>query len=266
MYEFDCGERPSTIRVGLILTKTTSDQDFILATEPYDHERVERYTSLIDKYLDEDIDILVAPEYTFFSGRPFTTEEKDELISSMAERTRDRDLLLLPGTYLWCDGQGLHNTLPLIYGGEVVREYDKKIDGGDQKIGDRYWRDFVPGTESGVIPYKDLELGIEVCADHFTSNGRGGVSNPGQLLTEVGPDSLDLQLIVSCGMSIHDQALAVRENGYALLCDGKEWGRSRPSVQAVMRVPGKDDEYHTQLIEPIEVHGDLHIYELHLDK
>lgn len=265
MYDLVDEERPSTIRVGLIRTETSSYQNFVLATEPYDQERVEHYTSLIDKYLDEDIDVLVAPEYTFLAGRPFTAEEKDELMSSMAERTKDRDLLLLPGTYVWCDGQGLHNTLPLIYGGEVVRAYDKKVDGGDQNIADRYWREFMPGTESGVIPYKDLELGVEVCADHFQSNGRGGVSNPGQLRTEVGPDSLDLQLIVSCGMSIHEQALAVRENGYALLCDGKDWGRTRPSVRAVMRVPGADDEYHTLPIEPAEVHGDLYIYELPLD-
>ncbi|MDP7079720.1 MAG: hypothetical protein QF415_07515 [Candidatus Undinarchaeales archaeon] len=266
MYDLIDEERPATIRVGLIRTETSSDQYFMLATEPYDQGRVEHYISLIDKYLDEDIDVLVAPEYTFFAGRPLTVEEKDELISSMAERTKDRDLLLLPGSYVWCDDQGLHNTLPVIYGGEVIRAYDKKVDGGDQKIADRYWRDFVPGTESGVIPYKDLELGVEVCADHFKSNGRGGVSNPGQLLTEAGPDSLDLQLIVSCGMSIHERSLAVRENGYALICDGKEWGRSWPSVEVVMRMPDTDGEHHTQLIDPTEVHDDLHIYELSLNK
>lgn len=264
MYDLDCGERPSTIRVGLIRTGTNPRQDFVHAAEPYDQEQVEHYTSLIDRYLDEDVDILVAPEYTFLAGRPFTAEEKDELMTSMAERTKDRDLLLLPGTYVWADGQGLHNTLPVIYGGEVVQAYDKKVDGGDSNIADRYWREFVSGTESGVIPYKDLELGVEVCADHHQRNGRGGVSNPGRLLTEEGPESLDLQLIVSCGMWIHDEALAVRENGYALCCDGNAGGRTGPSTSAVMRVLGADDEYHTLPIEPTEVHGDLDIYELPL--
>ncbi len=264
MYDLVNEERPSTIRVGLIRTSTDTDRFYVRDDQPYDTELVRESEELIEKYLDADVDILVAPEYTFLADRPFTTKEKDELMTSMAERTKDRDLLLLPGTYVWADGTDLHNTLPIIYGGEVVRAYDKKVDGGDSKIADRYWREFTPGTESGVIPYKDLELGVEVCADHHQRNGRGGVSNPGRLLTEEGPDSLDLQLIVSCGMSIHDKALAVRENGYALCCDGNAGGRTGPSTSVNMRVLGADDEYHTLPIEPTEVHGDLYIYELPL--
>lgn len=52
---------------------------------------------------------------------------------------------------------------------------------------------------------------VEICADH-------GESRLKVLLErEIPPGSLDLQIVISAGMKIGDQAIAVRDGGYMML-------------------------------------------------
>ena len=54
----------------------------------------------------------------------------------------------------------------------------------ESKMASSYKKDFVGGEESGVLSYKGLDMGVEVCADHHQRNYYGGVRNQGQLLEE----------------------------------------------------------------------------------
>lgn len=258
---------PRTIRVGLIKTRTTSRQDFRNSNEPYNHEMVDKYENLIGQYMDEDVDVLVAPEYTFLAERPFTADEAHELMGRMAERTKDKDVLLLPGTYVWSDEKGVHNTLPVCYNGEIVRAYDKKLNGGDRDmdyIARMYGKRFAKGKESGVISHKGLDIGVEVCVDHFDYGYLKDFN--GSLRKEVGKHALDLQCVVSSGMeSLFLPSLeVVRNNGYALMCDGHF--NSTKIVQRHVSDSGPDlGRPHYDTLEPVEVKGDLHIYELTIE-
>ncbi|MDP7079719.1 MAG: hypothetical protein QF415_07510 [Candidatus Undinarchaeales archaeon] len=261
-YDLDIGgpeERPRTIRVGLI-QKETSSKDFGLPEKgPYDTHGVSVYEGIIERALDADVDVLVAPEYFFLPGRPLSPKEKDELVSGMAARTKGKDLLLLPGTYVWQDKEHVHNTLPIIHDGKVVRDYGKMFDGGEADIALAYGREFASGSEDGAFTYKGLDMGVEICADHYQEHAWGAVRNPGCLQAEVDDEGLDLQLVVSSGITIHDQALAVREGGYAVLCDGYV-----PMVQVYRYAPDDDGLLTTHRVEPVEVRGQLHIYELEI--
>ncbi|MBB5357490.1 hypothetical protein HDE76_000672 [Rhodanobacter sp. ANJX3] len=73
-----------------------------------------------------------------------------------------------------------------------------------------------------LIYWDGMSLGLEVCLDHCMQVVKNAVSVIRQSL---GPDSinLDLQLVTSCGMSIVDQAVAVRDGALVMLTDGMSY-------------------------------------------
>lgn len=73
-----------------------------------------------------------------------------------------------------------------------------------------------------LIYWDDMSVGLEVCLDHSMQVVKNAVSVVSQSL---GPDkvSLDVQLITSCGMSIVDQAVAVRDGALVMLTDGMSY-------------------------------------------
>jgi len=239
------GGRERTLRVGVMAMPTFHGIPLKM-DDPYDKDQVERYLTLMESAMDEGLDVLVAPEYAFVPGRPLSRDEKDGLVGRLAGLTKGRDVLLVPGTYAWVDDDYLHNTLPLLHDGELVHSYDKKEDGGDGHIAERYGRAFAPGDKSGVVAYKDLDLGLELCADH----------RAGALYAEAGDNALDLQFVVSCGMGLMGDRMAVHEGGYAVLCDGQL------GSAAVMRRTYDGGGYRLDRLEPVTTDGALNVYEL----
>jgi len=70
-----------------------------------------------------------------------------------------------------------------------------------------------------LIYWDGMKVGLEVCLDHSMQV----VSNAVNLVNQtLGSDAgvLDLQLVTSCGMSIVDQAVAVRDGALVMLTDG----------------------------------------------
>ena len=67
---------------------------------------------------------------------------------------------------------------------------------------------------------KKLIFGLEICADHGESKLKNALASAQQ-------PPVDIQLIVSAGMTIGTAAIAVRAGGYLFNCDGFDFGSGR---------------------------------------
>ena len=65
-------------------------------------------------------------------------------------------------------------------------------------------------NNTGTFLYGGIRFGVEICLDHK----RGRLKNLG-----IAP--VDIQLIPSCGMTIHPESIVVRDGGYVFNCDGE---------------------------------------------
>lgn len=219
-----------TLKVGLIRTDT-------------EDRKIDR-KSLVNSYLEkEDLDVLVGPEYSFFLEKPATKDEFEKALKELAEKSRGKKTLLLPGTFLWQDERNnMYNTLPVVQDGKLVFSYDKKHDGGDGGIAKKFNMRYATGNGKGVFEWQGMRIGVEICADHGD-------------LREGGEKQLDLQILVSAGMSLFDYSIVLKDYGYALRCDG-----SSPSVEVRQKKADKIEK-----LEPSKVQDHtLFIYELRL--
>lgn len=192
----------------------------------------------------ENLDILVAPEYSFFSDAPAAEREFEREVGGLAYKTRRKKTLLLPGTLLWYDeDDNMYNTLPVLENGHVIFSHDKKLDGGDELIAMKAGKRYASRDGKGIFEWRGLKLGVEICKDH------------GELKQD-GESGLDLQILVSAGRTLHEDFLVLKPGGYAILCDG-----DRPAVEVRRQ---KDGDNGTKRIEPSRVTGDgrLSVYEL----
>lgn len=221
-----------TLRVGLIRTDI-SDRE------------VDR-DKLISDYLEtENLDILVAPEYSFFLEKPAAEKEFEREVNGLADKTRRKKTLLLPGTLLWYDeSDNMYNTLPVLEKGKMIFSYDKKQDGGDGLIATKSGKWYAGRAGRGIFEWRGLKLGVEICKDH------------GELKQDEETD-LDLQFLVSAGTVLYEDFLVLKPGGYAILCDGE-----RPMVEVRQQKDGGG----TKRIEPSLVtdDGELGVYELTL--
>lgn len=225
-------------------------------------DKIKCYAEKLD---DLRLDVFVAPEYSFFNNKPpmSETEFKRE-VKELAEKTKGKRTLVLPGTFVWYDEQdNLYNTLPIIQNGRVVLKYDKKESWGEADKMPK--KNFRAGSTGGVFKWnpemadfgRELETGVEICLDHAR----------GTLQRETARN-LDLQFVVSAGMEIQTNRLTLKDGGYVLLCDGlsppclhDDCGSPKVEVQKLVK-NGK-----TEKIEPTKVENDeLFIYELALDE
>lgn len=80
-------------------------------------------------------DIIIAPEYCFLSkGMPMAEKQKNEILDDIREASKGRDVLVLPGTVVWKNvSKEMRNTSYAIYDGEIIFEYDKRVDGGEKE-------------------------------------------------------------------------------------------------------------------------------------
>ncbi|HHJ14834.1 MAG TPA: hypothetical protein ENJ79_10790 [Gammaproteobacteria bacterium] len=89
---------------------------------------------------------------------------------------------------------------------------------------------------TGIFQLSDMTWAIEVCLDH----GQGRLQRSPQL---PGEDQVQLQLIPSCGMQVHADAVITTDDGLVFHCDGGGFGNG------VYRVSNAGSPPHRQLTE-----------------
>jgi hypothetical protein len=123
-----------------------------------------------------------------------------------------------------------------------------------------FWCQRRPGplkdhAEGGVPDNKRVTFGLEICADHGEARMIGATSLQG---TKAG---IDIQLVISAGMSITPAAVAAKLNGFVFNCDG--WNFLNASVEerrigkykleyddTIPKDPGHNPLYpHTRLVK-----------------
>ena len=197
------------LKVGMLRVKTDSHGCSIDC-------QLDRIITEINKHKP---DMLLAPEWYFHKGTPYTIKEKETILKYIKEEASNR--LILPGTFIWTDGKKLYNSTPIIMDGELKDEYHKHTDGGTFSIASSSGLELGLGKEEGkAFKWRGLEIGLEICADHYSS-----------CLKESGRNKLDLHVVLACGIGIHNRFSAVRRGGYILCCDG-----STPKNEAKKRV------------------------------
>jgi hypothetical protein len=107
--------------------------------------------------------------------------------------------------------------------GRILCHYAKRINGGDRAVADRHGAAWEPGVTEGTFIWRGLRVGLEVCADHSVAQLRWTQAR--------GREPLHLQLITSCGMDVHDYAVAVGNGGAVICVDGA--ARNRTSAGRV---------------------------------
>ncbi|PIO05096.1 hypothetical protein COT47_06240 [Candidatus Woesearchaeota archaeon CG08_land_8_20_14_0_20_43_7] len=156
-----------------------------------------------------DSDVLLAPEWFFVKNSKNTMYDKKEyhgILEKLEKISQKHDTLLIPGTVAWAHGGYHMNTVPIVYKGQILHECSKRNDGGDSEFAARYDLEWKPGIATNVFSWRDFSVAIQICLDHIKDM----------------PDSeVDLQLVVSAGMSLYQNRLnKLRANGIAACCDG----------------------------------------------
>lgn len=157
-------------------------------------------------------DVLVGPEFLFYDcTKPYTEHQKEEAIRKMIGGIANRDMLVIPGTFIWHRDGKLFNSAPIITGGRLAGEYFKKKPWTDEKVAARHGCDFMPGHEDGnIFRWEGMNIGLEICMDH----------EKGILSARKTP--VDIHVITACGETIEKEKVAARDRGYVVLSDGWE--------------------------------------------
>lgn len=216
-----------------------------------DFSRYNAYLNAVEQALDYSLDILVGPEYNFVPNKPFTVAGRDELFETLEGITQGHDTLVMPGTCFWEENGYLHNTMPILHNGELIATYDKMRDGGETYAAGVYGLTFKPGKEIGLFSYKDINIGVEICADHGYS-----------VLKNAGINNLDLQIVSSCGMSLKSDSNATHLGGYQIITDGLY-----SEVDVLKNSSGYDDFSQESATNYIDLGHklQLHLYDLELN-
>ena len=227
------GKEKTTMPVGILTTKTVEGAD--------QEGLVERIGEHISKH---NLNIFVGPEFLFMpKDRLYSKQEKDAIIQRLAEFTKDKEILLIPGTIMWEDEESFYNTAPVIANGKILGEYHKQTDGHSIKHAKKrgVTKEYHMGDRFGMYDWGDLKVGVEVCADY------------GNLRAEQ-PEGIDLYIIPSAGFDYGPFGGVMREGdelrsppiskrGYIFNADGRR-GTSivSPKYPDKMDPKGKDLE------------------------
>lgn len=226
-----------TLRAGIIVENTSAGVP--------QGGLVNKITDYINYY---KLDILLGPEWLFLPDkRLYTKAEKERTIGRIAENTKDRDTLIIPGSILWEDGDLFYNTAPLISKGQLIGEYHKFYDGGD--AGKAKDKGCVKKKHAErvkeIFSWKGYRIGLEICADSGLLNEHMGKSND---------PLLDLYFLVSCGLTLHELSrLPVDIGGYGLCADG-----SGPECMVFK----KKENQNNKAVKSRKVSKQFHIYRL----
>lgn len=234
------------LRAGLLEAETSLEP-----TKPKGKERKEKIRNYLE---DPELDILMAPEYFFHFGKPCTKEEFEKGVEELVDMSRGKRALLMPGTFMWDDGDGnVYNTLPIICDGKVILSYDKMTDGGERDMLDERFDNqrYATGEKKGTFEWENLKIGVELCSDHRYA-----------ILKTGGTDDLDLQVLIAAGKGLNWKNLALKGEGYLLRCDGYQpetevWRKNEPGGDH-WRKNGEWSKVRPAKIE----NGELYVYEL----
>ena len=174
------------IRIGLIVMKTSANGT-----------NVDSINDVILKLTSSgQYDVLVGPEYSFmhFEG-PLSEAEKDAYLEGMKQATAGKDMLLIPGTFVWQKDGKMYNTAYVVRNGNVFYEYHKMTDGGDINIAQKHGLILHQGKVPGVFEWGNLKLSLEICSDGSSVYAAGITAG----LFEKDIKDKDLQILVSAG-------------------------------------------------------------------
>lgn len=204
---------------------------------------INKIVSFVNVY---ELDIFLGPEWLFLpkksEKRLYSESEKDEILGEIAEKTKDTESLIIPGSIMWEDKKFYYNAAPLISEGMIIGEAYKDGDGGTsgiaRKSGKKQFRPWTPKTEEdlldrtkdGIFKWREYDVGVEICCDHGH-------------IRKLKVYDLDLYFLVSCGQDIMKGSLPIRQGGYALCSEG-----SRKVSQVYQRKNVKKFEH--KYIEP----------------
>jgi hypothetical protein len=172
---------------------------------------------LVEKSVIEaakNYDIVVAPEYSFFSHEkgPSTRKSINDYLEKLKEASETT--LLVPGTFIWYEGEKMFNTCYVLFDGEVIHQQDKIRNGGEISIAGEASKKmdgdlcYQSGEELKTFLWRELKVGVEICADY------GGFSRAGET-------NLDLIFLVSAGeFDLPASMKSVKEEGYGVVADG----------------------------------------------
>lgn len=181
-----------------------------------DRERDDALKTLLRTVKDHpELDLLAAPEWFMVKDTGMYTPSEFHLIRKLVQRsTLSNKTLVIPGSIAWRDNKGrYHNTALAIGGGRTVRAYTKQQDGGDTWFARNRNLTWKAGKGSGTFTWGQKRLGVEICLDHSYATLQEEAKKSGK--------PLDLQVVVSCGMSIHPSCLApLTPKGHAMITDG----------------------------------------------
>ncbi|MDP2906992.1 MAG: hypothetical protein Q8O03_03560 [Nanoarchaeota archaeon] len=179
-----------------------------------------RLVSDISDYVHEyELDILLGPEWLFMpETRLYSKEEKQDIVKGLAEKTKTRDTLIIPGSIMWEDDKFFYNTAPIISKGKLIGEQHKWTDGGSKmkactrSCSKPKYKDF--DNPRDVFKWRDYRIGVEICADM------------GELYHHLEKSELpflDFYFLVSDGVLIskYEQEIPLKLNGYGLNSDGE---------------------------------------------
>lgn len=217
-----------------------------------DFTKFNSFKQALKSALTYETDILIGPEYDFVPNKPLTIEERDSLLLELRDMSEGHNTLFLPGTYFWEDSGGLVNTLPVYHNGDLVYLYDKVKNGGESISARTYGLTFKPGVLPGVISYKGLDIGLEICADH---------SSP-SVLKQHNISDLDLEIVSSCGMNVRHNRAATHVGAYQLNSDG--WYLNT-NVQ-LNQGPGENEFERILPTKAIPLNDNIHLHIYKIDK
>lgn len=202
-------------------------------------EEVEKY--VLEAIGSEKYDIVLAPEYAYYTEKRMYEDEFNQLVSKFVNHIGDKKMLVIPGSAMvvyqdeekakildtlekgsieyesaYENSLYVQNVIPIIKSegnGEVdITYYMKKTDFFDSRMAcSSLELPYISGTEKGLFEWDNLKIGVEICLDHNES-----------ILKKDGGKNLDLHLIISKGMSIKDENTATGFSGYVVCCDGRE--------------------------------------------
>ena len=197
------------------------------------------HETLLKQIESEKDDIIIAPEFSYsFPDRVMSEKEKKSYVEEIKEATKGKDVLVLPGTFLWYDKEeSIHDTAPIISEGEQIKEYHKFTNGNmfyflPEKCEfiydcpkDKPWnisKKWMNSEQGGIFKWNGNKVGVEICSDHYSGMLREA---------EVEKDDFDLQVVISCGIMLCPESVAVKKGGYAVYCDGDH----KPSTQIIKK-------------------------------
>lgn len=150
---------PNSLNVGVLEADTLGGVD--------QTDLVKKIGEHIDKH---QLNIFVGPEFLFERESPYTENEKNQIIQSLIEYSKGKNVLIVPGTIMWEGEDKIYNTAPVIANGKLLGEYNKQTAPHETRKG----RALGLGGQYEGFPsmykWNNMNVGVEICSDAAEDN------------------------------------------------------------------------------------------------